>query len=35
MNFNESNIVEQMPTDSCSFAESVLKWSNLVAVAKF
>ena len=33
--FNGSKHAEQMPDDSCRFAEFGLKWSNLVAVAKF
>jgi len=35
MSFYESNTVEQMPADSCRFAGSGLKWSNLVVTAKF
>jgi len=35
MSFNQINTVEQMPTDSCCFAEFGLKWSKLVAIAKF
>jgi hypothetical protein len=35
MSFNESNTVKPMRTASCRFAESGLKWSKLVAIAKF
>jgi hypothetical protein len=35
MNFIESSTVELMSDDLCRFAESGLKWSKLVAIAKF
>jgi len=35
MSFNESNTVEQMSARWCRFADSGLRWSNLMAVAKF
>ena len=35
MSFNQINTVEQTPDDSCRFVEACLKWSNLVAIAKF